>query len=102
MPTDLNPADILSRGKSAIDLIGCHIWWRGPEFLLQSEESWPVNKVSRSQKPPGDDEMKTSSRSKQTQSTSKHSEAGDEIEYAFITLSKDVAFPLDPIVTQAG
>ena len=94
--TDLNPADILSRGMSATDLIDCHTWWRGPEFLLQSEESWPVSKVSRSQKPPGDDEMKTSSESKQTQSKSKCSEAGDEKDYAFITLSNEVAFPLDP------
>ena len=36
VPTDLNPADILSRGMSATDLIDCHTWWRGPEFLLQS------------------------------------------------------------------
>ena len=38
VPTDLNPADILSRGMSAADLVDCHIWWRGPEFLLQKED----------------------------------------------------------------
>ena len=42
MPTNQNPVDILSRGMKAIDLVDCDRWWRGPEFLLQSESLWPT------------------------------------------------------------
>ena len=41
----MNPADILSRGMKAEELKVFNKWWKGPEFLLQSEEAWPLNKV---------------------------------------------------------
>ena len=42
VPTNLNPADILSRGIKAAELVDCERWWRGPGFLRQSETAWPT------------------------------------------------------------
>lgn len=39
VPTGQNPADLLSRGMRATELIDCHTWWRGPEFFLLPEDS---------------------------------------------------------------
>ena len=44
VPTSLNPANILSRGMSAVMLSDCDKWWKGPEFLRQPEEGWPARK----------------------------------------------------------
>lgn len=40
-PGMLNPADNPSRGMSGNDLVASNTWWSGPEFLCQSEETWP-------------------------------------------------------------
>jgi hypothetical protein len=41
IPTKLNPADCLSRGVTARELIANRLWLHGPEFLNQSSEYWP-------------------------------------------------------------
>ncbi len=41
VPTDHNPADIVSRGKYPSDLAGNDLWWRGPGFLGQEPVVWP-------------------------------------------------------------
>lgn len=44
--TNHNPADYLSRGISARDLMNCEIWWKGPSFLTKPQSEWimkPVN-----------------------------------------------------------
>ena len=43
--TSLNPADLCTRGSSATQLPENTLWWHGPSFLKESEESWPRNKV---------------------------------------------------------
>ena len=43
VPTDLNPADVLSRGCKAINLGGHPLWWHGPNFLHTG--NWPVNPI---------------------------------------------------------
>ena len=48
VPTDINPADLLSRGLRATDLEICERWWRGPAFLQRSEEAWPLKKLIES------------------------------------------------------
>lgn len=37
----LNPADCASRGMIREDLEKFELWWKGPEFLLQDETTWP-------------------------------------------------------------
>ena len=44
VPTALNPADFLSRGMKATELIENSKWWSGPDFLGDSEKTWPTNK----------------------------------------------------------
>ncbi|XP_053968420.1 uncharacterized protein LOC128869844 [Anastrepha ludens] len=39
--TSDNPADCASRGVSMQQLMSHQLWWRGPEWLLRSEASWP-------------------------------------------------------------
>ena len=57
VPTSMNPADILSRGMKTEELILCSKWWKGPDFLSQSEEEWPLRKVV--DRPADNMEMKT-------------------------------------------
>ena len=45
VPTDLNPADIASRGSDPSKVDINHIWFQGPKFLQERDEtSWPVAK----------------------------------------------------------
>lgn len=46
IPTDMNPADIGSRGLNATQLKDSCLWWHGPKFLTQSESHWPKHPVS--------------------------------------------------------
>lgn len=41
VPTKTNPADILSRGYSLSELKDSRLWWNGPSWLEQDEDSWP-------------------------------------------------------------
>ena len=43
VPTEVNPADHLTRGLRVSE----QCWWTGPEYLLFPEVDWPVNKVSK-------------------------------------------------------
>lgn len=47
VPGELNPADCASRGCTAPELVSHPLWW-GPEWLRESETSWPVQPVDRS------------------------------------------------------
>eukprot|EP00794_Sanderia_malayensis_P006437 gene6437-biopygen4765 len=37
-----NPADLGSRGTTASQLVHSELWWRGPAWLIEGEESWPA------------------------------------------------------------
>ena len=41
VPTDQNPADIPTRGATVSDLSSSSLWWSGPSWLCQPEDSWP-------------------------------------------------------------
>ena len=41
VPTDKNPADIATRDISINDMVNSTLWWKGPDFLRQSEDNWP-------------------------------------------------------------
>ena len=41
VPSELNPADVLSRGCRSDKLMKTKSWLSGPEFLSESPDSWP-------------------------------------------------------------
>ena len=43
VPTDLNPADFLTRGLQVSELICKKSWWGGPDYLHGDEEAWLVS-----------------------------------------------------------
>lgn len=43
IPSDLNPADICSRGLMKSDIIECSLWWFGPKFFRTDETLWNFN-----------------------------------------------------------
>ena len=45
VPSELNPADVCSRGASGPELRTCDLWWNGPAFLAQDEVEWPAEEV---------------------------------------------------------
>lgn len=47
VPTLANPADLISRGVDAGNLISLNLWWSGPEFLAKSESEWPKSNHTR-------------------------------------------------------
>ncbi|KAK6019168.1 zinc knuckle, partial [Ostertagia ostertagi] len=47
--TDSNPADCATRGLSASELKD-HMWWHGPQFILDSPKKWPNTSMDFSAK----------------------------------------------------
>ena len=45
--TKENPADIATRGKSAIELKNCSLWQHGPSWLNKEEKFWPEWNISK-------------------------------------------------------
>ncbi|KAL0829582.1 hypothetical protein ABMA28_003093 [Loxostege sticticalis] len=41
VPTAVNPADLISRGVDAKNLIDSSLWWYGPSYLKYDESHWP-------------------------------------------------------------
>lgn len=41
IPTDINPADMASRGVDPTYLVNSSLWWEGPTFLKLDESEWP-------------------------------------------------------------
>ena len=50
VPTNKNPADLLTRGLKLSELTKNENWWTGTDFLAHEESEWPVNKVVIEQK----------------------------------------------------
>ena len=40
-----NPADIVSRGVTALDLKHSVLGWKGPSWLVESEDNWPTESL---------------------------------------------------------
>ncbi|XP_032294251.2 uncharacterized protein [Drosophila virilis] len=45
IPTELNPADIISRGALPSELFRSPLWAHGPSFLSKGKEEWPASCV---------------------------------------------------------
>ncbi|XP_011858450.1 PREDICTED: uncharacterized protein LOC105556004 [Vollenhovia emeryi] len=41
VPTEQNPADLLSRGTQPQELLNATLWWKGPAFLMSGSQFWP-------------------------------------------------------------
>ncbi|XP_058817389.1 uncharacterized protein LOC131680696 [Topomyia yanbarensis] len=48
VPTNLNPADRISRGVLPSKLVDDEIWWHGPRFICTEPEHWPPNCIQLS------------------------------------------------------
>jgi len=46
VPTNIDPADDVSRGLTVKELLNNERWFRGPAFLWENRSSWPINPVS--------------------------------------------------------
>jgi hypothetical protein len=46
VPTQSNPADLISRGLEPSVLSKSTLWWRGPQWLLQESASWPTTEFN--------------------------------------------------------
>lgn len=42
VPTQHNPADLISRGVEPSQIPNLDLWWSGPSFLKEDEEEWPI------------------------------------------------------------
>lgn len=49
VPTDLNPADMASRGIEPSALVDAALWWNGPQFLSKPESEWPQQLTGHSE-----------------------------------------------------
>ena len=92
IPTAQNPADCVTRGMSAANLVKNNTWWRGPEFLRQDEENWPAKKSF--EKPTGDVELK---RCATATSDMRTSPIHDGAYFTVASGYDSLTFPLDPI-----
>lgn len=45
VPTNLNPADLLSRGALPAELISSRLWMRGPPYLTEGKDQWPASPI---------------------------------------------------------
>ena len=41
VPSECNPADVVSRGSTAAELVQEGKWWNGPQYLLYGQSQWP-------------------------------------------------------------
>lgn len=43
--TQDNPADLISRGCGADQIINNDLWWEGPHWLTDNSENWTKSKI---------------------------------------------------------
>jgi len=46
VPSQSNPADLISRGIELTTLTTSTLWWKGPQWLSQEPSSWPTTEVN--------------------------------------------------------
>ncbi|GBP39307.1 hypothetical protein EVAR_20535_1 [Eumeta japonica] len=52
LPSQMNPADVISRGCNGAELLMHPLWW-GPEWLQNAEKFWPQNLIKTEHDLPG-------------------------------------------------
>ena len=61
VPTDQNPADLVSRGVDALALKDSDLWRSGPQFLKETCDRWPRNPAEEEEVSEDDPEVKACS-----------------------------------------
>lgn len=61
VPSQYNPADLVSRGTSIHDLLNNPIWFSGPNFLSLPREQWPSQVIQNTNLPAAEFKIKTDS-----------------------------------------
>jgi len=46
VPSQSNPADLISRGIEPTTLSTSTLWWKGPQWLSQEPSSWPTTEIN--------------------------------------------------------
>ena len=69
VPTSLNPADLGTRGMTALELTESTKWWNGPDFLRRPAAEWPDRKFDKPSRE-ALTELKSTSRQNTESSTS--------------------------------
>jgi len=46
VPSQSNPADLISRGVEPTALSTSTLWWKGPQWLVQQQSRWPTTEVN--------------------------------------------------------
>jgi len=46
VPSQTNPADLISRGTEPTTLSTSTLWWKGPQWLSQEPSSWPITEIN--------------------------------------------------------
>ena len=46
VPSQSNPADLISRGIEPTTLSTSTLWWKGPQWLPQEPSNWPITEVN--------------------------------------------------------
>ena len=66
--TAYNPADLVSRGLSAKEIVSNDLWWHSPSWLSKPQAQWPepldVNKIQESIEVQGELKVNTVSMAK--------------------------------------
>jgi hypothetical protein len=91
VPTDVNSADLLTRGITALELIEKDSWWYGPVFLAEPESKWPVNMVTKCKA--SEEKIK-----KPTSNTENINKDGDRIiTLAAVARTENISWRLEPL-----
>ena len=45
IPSEENPADLVTRGVTLSKLISMNYWWHCRSFLVQDDSMWPINQI---------------------------------------------------------
>jgi len=53
VPSQSNPADLISGGIEPTTLSTSTLWWKGPEWLSQEPSSWPITEIKHNHRQPG-------------------------------------------------
>jgi len=46
VPSQSNPADLISRGTNPTNLSTATLWWNGPSWLTQEPSEWPSTEIN--------------------------------------------------------